>query len=132
MLRLKTGWVNRPLAASVATALIYGLFLLARLRAHDFDPSYFVTAGTRHYDPVSADPGLRSIRNGPGYDGQYYYRLAIEPFSRKPIDHGIAFDSPAHRQQRILYPLLAWLISAGKPTGVPAALILLNYAALCA
>jgi hypothetical protein len=124
--------LDRPLAASVITALIYGLFLPARLNAHDFDPSYFVVAGTKHYDAASADPSLRSIRDGPGYDGQYYYRLAVEPFSRKPVDHGVAFDAPAHRQQRILYPVLAWLVSGGNPARVPAALILLNYAGLCA
>jgi hypothetical protein len=121
----------RPFISSALTAIIYGVFLLARLHVHGFDPSYFVVAGTDHYDKASADPGLRSIRDGAGYDGQYYYRLAIEPFSRKLVDHGIAFAMPSYRQQRILYPLLVWIASAGNPAWVPVVLIFLNYIGLC-
>jgi hypothetical protein len=127
-----SGTLDRPFMPSALTAVVYGLFLLARLHAHGFDASYFVVAGTDHYDVASADPSLRSIRAGAGYDGQYYYRLAIEPFSRKLVDHGIAFSMPAYRQQRILYPLLARIASAGKPALVPVVLILLNYIGLCA
>jgi hypothetical protein len=124
--------LDRPFMASALAAAVYGLFLLARLYTHGFDASYFVVAGTDHYDSASADPSLRSIRPGAGYDGQYYYRLAIEPFSRRLVDHGIAFNMPAYRQQRILYPLLAWIASAGNPARVPVVLILLNYIGLCA
>src|SRR5215467_2877855 len=132
MLTKTSGLLDRPVVASALSGFVYGLFLLARLHAHGFDASYFVVAGTDHYDRASADPSLRSIRSGAGYDGQYYYRLAIEPFSRKLVDHGIAFNTPAYRQQRILYPLLAWIASAGNPTWVPVVLILLNYIGLCA
>jgi hypothetical protein len=114
------------------TAVIYGVFLFARLAAHDNEPSYFVVAGSNYYDRVSADSTLRSIRQGDGYDGQFYYRLAIDPFSSKSTDHGVSFDAPAYRQQRILYPLLAWAASAGKADRVPAALIAVNYVGLCA
>jgi hypothetical protein len=44
---------------SALSAVAYGLFLLARLHAHGFDASYFVVAGTDHYDRASADPSLR-------------------------------------------------------------------------
>lgn len=121
---------NRPLVPTTLTALIYGLFLFARLAAHDFEPSYFVVVGTNRYDASSAHASLRALRNGEGYDGQFYYRLAIEPFSKKSVDHGISFDAPAYRQQRILYPILAWILSAGNPAWVPVALIILNYIGL--
>jgi hypothetical protein len=39
---------------------------------------------------------------------------------------------PAYRQQRIFYPLLAWIISAGNPAWILVVLILLNYIGLCA
>jgi hypothetical protein len=121
---------NRPVAAILLSAAIYGVFLLARLRAHDFEPSFFVVAGTDQYDAASSHPSLRSLRDGGGYDGQFYYRFAIDPFSRRKVDHGISLDAPAYRQQRILYPVLAWLASAGDPARVPAALIVVNYIGL--
>jgi hypothetical protein len=50
-----------------------------------------------------------------GYDGQFFYRLALEPFSTAERVDGIAFDAPAYRQQRIGYPLLAFLTTALTP-----------------
>lgn len=122
---------DRQLMPAVLTAIIYGAFLQARLSVHGFEPSYFVVAGADQYDATSADPSLRAIRDGSGYDGQFYYRLAIAPFSKKFVDHGIRFDVPVYRQQRILYPLLAWIFSFGNPAWVPLTLILLNYVGLC-
>jgi hypothetical protein len=123
---------GRPFVAAGITAFVYGVFLLARLAAHGFDPSYFVVAGTDYYDAASSHRTLRTIREGPGYDGQFYYRLAIEPFSRSRADHGVSFDAPAYREQRILYPLLAFIFSAGNAAWVPWALIFVNYVGLCA
>ncbi len=124
--------LNRPVFAAVSAGLIYGVFLLARLSVHGFEPSYFVIAGTNYYDAPSAHPGLKVVRDGPGYDGQFYYRLAINPLSKKIVGDCIRFDSPAYLQQRILFPLLGWIVSLGNPEVVPWALILLNYAGLCA
>jgi hypothetical protein len=44
-----------------------------------------------------------------GYDGQFFYALGRAPFAR--FDSGI--DSAPYRQARLLYPLLAWLLSGG-------------------
>jgi hypothetical protein len=46
-----------------------------------------------------------------GFDGQYYYVLARDPWHcRKAF-----LDVPAYRHARILYPALAWLLSGGDP-----------------
>lgn len=67
-----------------------------------------------------------------GYDGQYYYRLALDPLTTQATAHGITLDLPAYRQQRIVYPALAWAAAAGDPQRVPAALVAVNVVGLCA
>lgn len=66
-----------------------------------------------------------------GYDGQFVYRLALDPFTRERTAYGITLDNPTYRQQRLGLPLAAWAVSR---TGVPTslALILVNAAALLA
>ena len=55
------------------------------------------------------------FKNSIGYDGQYYCRMAIEPFNYSKEALGISFESPSYRYSRIIYPLLAWLFSLGIP-----------------
>lgn len=55
------------------------------------------------------------FKNSIGYDGQYYCRMAIEPFNYSKEALGISFESPSYRFSRIIYPLLAWLLSLGIP-----------------
>ena len=63
-----------------------------------------------------------------GYDGQFFYRMAVAPFSFEPVANGIHFDVPAYRSQRFFYPLLAWIASLGRPGGAATALFLINLA----
>ena len=64
-----------------------------------------------------------------GYDGQFYYRLALDPANLRHEAFGITMDSP-FRLQRIGYPALAWLISLGQRSWVPVALVIVNVLAL--
>ena len=63
------------------TAAAYLVFLLMRLRAHGYDPSYFVTAGDQFVDVARVPGSLSVLKNSSGYDGQFYYRLALDPFT---------------------------------------------------
>jgi hypothetical protein len=65
-----------------------------------------------------------------GYDGQYYYRIALNPLTHEQTDFGIQIDNPRYRHQRILYPLLAWIVSFGSPSLIIYSLILVNFLAL--
>src|SRR5205807_4916723 len=57
----------------------------------------------------------------------FYYRLALDPFSGARTKFGITLDKPGRRQQRILYPLLAWIVSGGgNASAVLWALIMIN------
>ena len=102
------------------------------LTSRHVDPSIFIIAGDHYVDPARLDSPIAIAPDSLGYDGQFFYRLALDPFSFQPTAHGITFDDPAKRSARIVYPLLAWLVSLGQPRLVPAALLLVNLAGLAA
>jgi hypothetical protein len=49
---------------------------------------------------------------GTGYDGQFYYRFAFDPFNWHRTAYGITVDHP-YRYTRIGYSVAVWLLSAG-------------------
>ena len=106
----------------VALVLLYAGALGLAFKRHGLDPSIFVCAGDRF---ASGAP-IRTVANSTGYDGQFYYRLAVSPFSRETRVNGIMFDNPAWRFQRITYPVIAMLLSAGQSQWVPISLLLTN------
>ena len=122
---------DSPLLPLIIVAVAYVAFLSARLAAHDYDPSVFVMAGDKSCDPDRVSPSLTVEPRSAGYDGQWYYRLALDPFLTQATDHGVRLPNPAYRQQRLLYPLVVRLLSLGRPSLVPAALILVNFLSLC-
>jgi len=65
------------------------------------------------------------IRKGSvGYDGQFYFYIAHDPFILgHSFDH---IDFPAYRYQRIIYPLLTWLLSFGQPKLIPYMMVAVN------
>jgi len=79
----------------------------------------------------SADtPWRKYVHPQPGYDGQFYFRLALDPFTDKKEDFGIKLDSPLLRQQRILLPFFTWLIARGDPAITPPVMMAINLAAV--
>jgi len=113
------------------TALLYGLVIAYRLTIFGFDPTPFIVIGTQTSRAEQLPiPVLRYA--GDGYDGQYYFRLALDPFTSHRTAFGIPLDWPAYRQQRILYPALAYALSLGRARWVPWTMILVNYLAICA
>ncbi len=121
---------SSSLLAASLSLLAYGLFVWVRLAAFGYDPTAFVVASEVFVDAEAAPAGLRVLHGSSGYDGQFFYRLALDPFSSEVTDFGIRLDAPAYRQQRIGYPLLAWLLSGGSPRAAAVALIALNALAL--
>jgi hypothetical protein len=120
---------DRP--ATVAAAVLVGAVTLVGCRltwAARGDPTRFVMAERPFANPARTPPDLFVLPKN-GYDGQFFYRLALNPFNLHRTAFGITFDN-AYRVQRIGYPLLAWLASAGHATAVPDALIAVNVAAL--
>jgi hypothetical protein len=60
-----------------------------------------------------------------GYDGQYYYRIAVAPFGDEQ-----GLDRPAYRYQRIVYPLAARLLALGDRARIAITLVLVNVGAI--
>jgi hypothetical protein len=56
-----------------------------------------------------------------GYDGQAYHYIAHDPFFQRGFSK--ALDDPRLRTQRILFPLLAWLLALGNDSHIDAGLI---------
>ena len=64
-----------------------------------------------------------------GYDGQFFYRLAINPLNFHHTAYGITMDRP-YRYMRIGYPALTWLLSLGQHSLIPVMLVAVNIAAI--
>lgn len=120
------GLAARPLLIAVLAMLGYLVLLWPTLAKHDGDLSTFIVAGDRYVDAAATASPILVRPHSDGYDGQFYYRLAVHPFSFAARDQGVAFDSPAWRMQRIGYPLLAWTVSLGHAAAVPAVLFAIN------
>ena len=113
-----------------ALVLLLGMaFVGARLLAHGGDATAFISAGDHVTDPAGA-PTLTVKEDSDGYDGQYFHRLARDPFTQEAREFGTRLDRPAYRHQRIGYPLLVWAVTGGRADLVPAALIAVNLVAL--
>lgn len=93
-------------------------------------PGTFVLAGSNWSDRAAVPSGL-PVLNGAGFDGQFFYRLALHPTAvGLAAKSGIRLDMP-YRSGRIGYPLLAWLLSVGGHESlVPWTLIAINVAAI--
>jgi hypothetical protein len=88
----------------------------------------FILVG-RHFATPSQLPHGIPIAPTYGYDGQFFYRLALDPVNFSHIAYGIRVDQP-YRYMRIGYPWLAWLASFGQHVLVPVVLVMINIAAI--
>src|SRR5947209_6601844 len=119
-------WIDSPVMPAILIAICYITFFVLLLRARGGDVSLFVIAGGQNVDASKAPAGLTVIPNIGGYDGIWFYRLAINPFTRVQAAHGIRLDNPPYRQQRIGYPFVVWLLSLGRSSWIPALLVAVN------
>ena len=121
----------RPSTAAVLVLILYTTFTFIRLYKSDGDISQFITAGDYFVDSTKTPSKISVLENSVGYDGEFYYRLALDPFTQRIEDFGVRFDNPAFRQQRIGYPLLVWGLSFGNKAAIPALMVIVNLIALC-
>jgi hypothetical protein len=88
----------------------------------------FILIGENFAHPAQLPPGM-PLRAAYGYDGQFFYRLAINPADFAHTAYGITVDQP-YRFMRIGYPVMTWLVSAGQRALVPWMLVAVNVAAI--
>ncbi|HEX8618111.1 MAG TPA: hypothetical protein VF911_11045 [Thermoanaerobaculia bacterium] len=122
--------MKRAAAASLIALLAYCGVLALLMRKHGGDISLMVVAGGGGVDATKTPRGLTVDPNSGGYDGMMFYRLALDPFTRVQTAYGVTLDAPAYRQQRILYPLIVWMLSLGNAEWVPSLLVVVNLIAI--
>ena len=115
--------LNLKSAPNAAIVLLV-FFVLIRLWSGGGRFSYFAVIGSE----FSEERTDIVRQEGPGYDGQFFFRYALDPSGK--ADVGIEVDHPAYRHQRILYPLLAWMLAFGREGGIPLALVMINVLAV--
>ena len=110
---------DTPRTPALIALVIAILFVVVRLfSVGDGDTGSFVGAGD--YFSSGTDLPLQ-----PGYDGQFYYRMAISPLNFEPTAEGVRLDSEM-RLSRPGYPVVAWVVSLGGLLAVERALIAVN------
>ena len=85
--------------------------------------------GTVYGNPARVPRGVWVFPGSIGYDGQFYYRMALDPANLHKTAFGITMDAP-YRFMRIGYSALAWALAAGQHAAVPYTLVAINVAAL--
>jgi len=123
--------INRPVVTALIVLAGYVFFVMFRWWiAASQNITEFVRAERPFAHPGRVPAGLHVFGSN-GYDGQFYYRLALDPANLHGTAFGITLDH-SYRLERIGYPALAWLVSLGHHGLVPVALVLLNVLALFA
>jgi hypothetical protein len=85
------------------------LLLIFELQKKGWSLDRLVCVGHQYHGA----PAYQSVRHAisiDGYDGQFYYALAQHPLEMNDVK---AFDYPAARHLRLLYPLFCWILSMG-------------------
>jgi hypothetical protein len=111
--------------------VVHTIFTVFLLRYYQGDISCLVHAGQTFVNAAEAPRELCQQDTGDGYDGQFNYRFALNPFSNQPVYQGISIDRPIYRYQRIFYPFITWLFTGGNRTLVPAVFVLVNLISIC-
>lgn len=114
--------VNEPVRIAAIAFALTAIFVVFRLLLQD-GPSAFVLAGDQFSNQQQVPANVTVRQDSTGYDGQYVLRLALDPFTTERTDFGVTLDRPAYRQQRIVLPLVAWLLS--KVTSLPVTWLLI-------
>src|ERR1700677_4129602 len=89
---IKSRW-DSPLTSLLVASSVATLFVVLRwLVAAHRQLGRFVVAGSNFASPGRVPKDL-PVGNGAGYDGQFYYRLALDPFDLAHSAFGIRLDS---------------------------------------
>lgn len=123
---IRNPWLVMPALVLV----VYGTFLAAQWSLAGNHLYGFISFNHKRVDPAeSVIPG-EFVSHQFGYDGQFYYRLALDPFSGEEEVQGLSIDHPPWRQQRILLPVMTWLIARGDPELTATVMMTINLLAV--
>jgi hypothetical protein len=120
---------DRPIVPGLIAVAAALAFVLARLQTWaQGSIGRFILVGQHFAAPAQLPRGI-PVAPAYGYDGQFFYRLALNPLNFRMTAYGITMDRP-YRFMRIGYPALTWLASLGQHALVPVMLVAVNVAAI--
>lgn len=123
---------RRAAAIVLASIALYIGLLLYHTAPYNYNLSMLLRIGASNqfFTPSALEPGLVVFNDpqsgGDGYDGQFYYYMIKNLFMGEK-----GFGNP-FRYQRLLYPLLAYIVALGRPGLIPLSMFLVNLAAIAA
>ena len=121
--------LDRPVAAGAIALIGWLAYVLARWQVWAGGHiTLFVMSGVKDFSHPSLMVPRISHVPSQGYDGQFYYRFARNPFNWDPTAYGITIDHN-YRYTRIGYSLTGWIFSlGGHPRLLPTVLVVINLA----
>jgi len=118
----------RPWQVVLVYAGLLAVALAFRFDEYDGQWTGFICFGNRFFRAAELPPNTKAPSYPDGYDGQFYYAIAGDPFATGDGPRHV--DAPAYRYQRILYPLAARVAALGQRAWLPVTMVLVNVAAL--
>lgn len=121
-----------PWAVAGTVFLIYGLWLAAMFH-NGYDARDSIVLGqnfvmkSHESSVIRFDPRYHYPPGGSGYDGQFFYFIAVDPLHARYY-----MDNASYRYTKILYPVTARLLALGQAPLVPYTLITVNWLAIAA
>src|SRR5882757_3876087 len=117
--------LSRPIAVACIVAVGYVGWAGYYLHYHSVESLAHV--GSRFQQQGRGSAAIDRLAGSPtevtGYDGQFYYFVALDPGGARSY-----LDNPAYRYSRPVYPLTARALALGRAGAVPWALLLLGIA----
>jgi hypothetical protein len=121
--------LDSPALLALGVVVAATAFVICRLEVFGHgDITRFIDVGSVFAKASEIPRGIR-IAPGSGYDGEFYYRLALDPADLHRSAFGITMDH-AYRIQRITYSVLARLAAGGQQGAIPYSLVAVNIAGL--
>lgn len=111
-------------AAPAIAVLLYAGIVARLVAPFGGDVSSLICAGDRYRPPQEIRDHVLVAKRSDGYDGQFFLFAACDPWITRGYSRYM--DIPAYRYQRILYPWLTALLSAGRVAWMPWAMVVVN------
>jgi hypothetical protein len=122
-------WTDSPSALALVAGGVACVFVGLRvaIAAHG-NVAAFIVVGVEDSQRAALPHGI-PVFPLTGYDGEFYYRLALDPLAWGHQAFGIVLDQ-TYRLARIMYPALSWTLAGGQGAAVPYALVAVNVVAV--
>lgn len=118
--------LRQALGAVAIVAAVLSLAIAGRLAAYGGNLTGFIQFGAR-YAAVTHPPPGALVLSPDGYDGQFFYVQGQDPLLLHDFTVGaLRAGHEGFRLQRVGYPALAFVLSAGRAGALPFALLAAN------